>query len=43
VISGSIIGEGAQIGSDCIITDSFIAPNARIKAGSIILNNYLGF
>jgi mannose-1-phosphate guanylyltransferase len=43
VISGSIIGEGAQIGSDCIITDSFIAPNCKIPAGTVVINNYLGF
>jgi mannose-1-phosphate guanylyltransferase len=42
-ISGSIIGEGAVIGAGCKVIDSFIAPNFKIPAGTVAINNYLGF
>ena len=42
-INGSIIGEGATIGANSKIIDSFIAPNAKIPAGTVAINNYLGF
>jgi mannose-1-phosphate guanylyltransferase len=42
-ISGSIIGEGAVIGAGCKVIDSFIAPNCKIPAGTVVINNYLGF
>jgi mannose-1-phosphate guanylyltransferase len=42
-ISGSIIGEGAVIGAGCKVVDSFIAPNFKIPAGTVAINNYLGF
>jgi mannose-1-phosphate guanylyltransferase len=42
-ISGSIIGEGAVIGAGCKVIDSFIAPNCKIPAGAVVINNYLGF
>ena len=42
-ISGSIIGTGAVIGANSKIFDSFIAPNAKIPAGTVAINNYLGF
>ena len=42
-ISGSIIGEGATIGANSKIIDSFIAPNTNIPAGTVAINNYLGF
>jgi mannose-1-phosphate guanylyltransferase len=42
-ISGSIIGKGAKIGSNCVIVDSIIAPNTQISAGMLIFSNYLGF
>jgi mannose-1-phosphate guanylyltransferase len=42
-ISGSIIGEGAVIGAGCKVIDSFIAPNFEIPAGTVAINNYLGF
>jgi mannose-1-phosphate guanylyltransferase len=42
-ISGSIIGEGAVIGAGCKVIDSFIAPNFEIPAGTVVINNYLGF
>ena len=42
-ISGSIIGEGATIGMNSKIIDSFIAPKTKIPAGTVAINNYLGF
>ena len=42
-ISGSIIGNGAKIGSNCVIVDSIIAPNTQITAGMLVFSNYLGF
>jgi mannose-1-phosphate guanylyltransferase len=42
-IAGSIIGEGAVIGAGCKVFDSFIAPNCKIPAGTVVINNYLGF
>ena len=42
-ISGSIIGEGATIGANSKIIDSFIAPNTKIPAATVAINNYLGF
>ena len=42
-ISGSIIGTGAIIGANSKIFDSFIAPNTKIPAGTVAINNYLGF
>jgi mannose-1-phosphate guanylyltransferase len=42
-ISGSIIGEGAVIGVGSKVIDSFIAPNFKIPAGTVVINNYLGF
>jgi len=42
-ISGSIIGTGATIGANSKIIDSFIAPNTKIPAATVAINNYLGF
>ena len=42
-ISASIIGEGATIGANSKIIDSFIAPKTKIPAGTVAINNYLGF
>jgi len=42
-IVGSIIGEGAVIGAGCKVIDSFIAPDYKIPAGTVVINNYLGF
>lgn len=42
-ISGSIIGEAVLIGEGCKVIDSFIAPNCKIPAGTVVINNYLGF
>ena len=42
-ISGSIIGDGAEIGAGSKVIDSFIAPNFKIPAGTVAINNYLGF
>ena len=42
-VSGSIIGEGAVIGANSKIINSFIAPNAKIPAGTVAIDNYLGF
>ena len=42
-ISGSILGQGATIGANSKIIDSFIAPNTKIPAGTVAINNYLGF
>ncbi len=42
-VTGSIIGEGATIGANSKIIDSFIAPKTKIPAGTVAINNYLGF
>jgi mannose-1-phosphate guanylyltransferase len=42
-ITASIIGEGATIGANSKIIDSFIAPNTKVPAGTVAINNYLGF
>jgi len=42
-ITASIIGEGASIGANSKIFNSFIAPNAKIPAGTVAIDNYLGF
>ncbi len=42
-ITASIIGIGATIGANSKIIDSFIAPNTKIPAGTVAINNYLGF
>jgi mannose-1-phosphate guanylyltransferase len=42
-ISASIIGQGATIGANSRIIDSFIAPKTKIPAGTVAINNYLGF
>ena len=42
-ISGSIIGDGAVIGAGSKVIDSFIAPNFKIPAGTVAINNCLGF
>jgi mannose-1-phosphate guanylyltransferase len=42
-VIASIIGEGATIGANSKIIDSFIAPNTKIPAGTVAINNYLGF
>jgi mannose-1-phosphate guanylyltransferase len=42
-ITASIIGGGATIGANSKIIDSFIAPNTKVPAGTVAINNYLGF
>ena len=42
-ITASIIGAGATIGANSTIINSFIAPDAKIPAGTVAIDNYLGF
>jgi len=42
-ISGSIIGEKSEIGSDVTIIDSYIAPRSRVKSGSHLKGEIFGF
>ena len=42
-ITSSIIGEGAIIGSNSKIINSFIAPKTKLPAGTVAIDNYLGF
>lgn len=42
-IRSSIIGVGANIGSNCQIDSSVVADFVQIPAGTIIINNYIGF
>ena len=42
-ITASIIGHGATIGANSKIINSFIAPSTKIPAGTVAIDNYLGF
>lgn len=42
-ISGSIIGEGARIGSDVNLADTFVASYSEIPSGFIAQNQFFGF
>lgn len=42
-VRSSIIGTGAKIQSNCQIESSIVADFAQIPAGTIIINNYIGF
>ena len=43
VVIGSVIGEGAEIGSDASISHTFVAPNTKIPSGFIAENQFFGF
>lgn len=42
-VMGSIVGENAHIESDTVISDSYIAPESRVKSGSRIEGEIFGF
>ena len=42
-VIGSVIGEGAQIGSNVSISHTFVAPNTKIPSGFIAENQFFGF